>query len=264
MKKQNNNKPADDIWGVEETKPTIESTDEHLEEKVKPAKPIGVNAQEYDLEGLMTDFPTAKELERFVYDETGVVLNLKGRANKLKYQIAMDVLNGVEVDEKFVGNENPYIERAELIPTDPIMDPPARSTSLPPRTQQQNAFYSPTIPHPDEESRMMGKKVHGVFRKYMNGMISYEILGPLEQRPFGEKLDKFGRTRPEVIKWVDPRTGEQVLMREDGTLTPIGKRLRATLQTMKVNKSTAWDVWVDREFVSLNDDAAHNPWDLSK
>ena len=51
----------------------------------------------------MTDFPTAKELERFVYDETGIVLNLKGRANKLKYQVAMDVLNGVEVDQKFIG-----------------------------------------------------------------------------------------------------------------------------------------------------------------
>ena len=111
-------------------------------------------------------------------------------------------------------------------------------------------------------SRMLGKKVHGVFRKYKNGMISYEILGPLEQRPHGEKIDKFGRSRPEVIKWVDPRTGEQVLMREDGTLTPIGKRLRATLQTFKVNKSTQWDVWVDREFVELNDEAAHNPWEI--
>jgi hypothetical protein len=54
------------------------------------------------MEGLMTDFPTAKELERFVYDQTGRVLNLKGRANKLKYQVAMDVLNGLPVDPAFV------------------------------------------------------------------------------------------------------------------------------------------------------------------
>ena len=261
MKKQNNN-PAENIWDsnpVEEQKTII---DEPTETVKKPVKPVGLNALEYDLEGLMTDFPTAKELERFVYDETGIVLNLKGRANKLKYQIAMDVLNGTEVEDKFIGKENPYIERSEMIPTDPIKEPPQRDKTLPPKDQQQNAFYSPVIPHPDEESRMLGKKVHGVFRKYKNGMISYEILGPLEQRPHGEKIDKFGRSRPEVIKWVDPRTGEQVLMREDGTLTPIGKRLRATLQTFKVNKSTQWDVWVDREFVELNDEAAHNPWEI--
>jgi hypothetical protein len=93
-------------------------------------------------------------------------------------------------------------------------------------------------------------------------MISYEILGPLEQRPYGEKIDKFGRTRPEVIKWVDPRTGEQVIMREDGTLTPQGKRLRAMMQTFKVNKSNFWSTWIDREFVSLDDSVATNPWDL--
>ena len=80
----------------------------------------------------------------------------------------------------------------------------------------------------------------------------------------GEKIDKFGRTRPEVIKWVDPRTGEQVIMREDGTLTPQGKRLRAMMQTFKVNNTNQWQVWIDREFVSLNDSVAHNPWDLTK
>ena len=52
----------------------------------------GFVSRDFDLEGLMTDFPTARDLERFVFDETGVVLNLKGRANKLKYQIAMDAL----------------------------------------------------------------------------------------------------------------------------------------------------------------------------
>ena len=42
----------------------------------------------YDFEGLMTDFPTAKDLEKFVFDQTGIVLNLKGRSNKFKYQKA--------------------------------------------------------------------------------------------------------------------------------------------------------------------------------
>ena len=95
-------------------------------------------------------------------------------------------------------------------------------------------------------------------------MITYEVLGPIEPRPFGEKIDKFGRVRPEVIKWYDPRSGEQVVQREDGTLTPTGKKLRGTMQTYRVNKSNQWAVWVDREFISLNEDVAHNPWDLSR
>ena len=228
----------------------------------KPKSPKQLSAIQFDLEGLMTDFPTAKELERFVYDETSIVLNLKGRANKVKYQIAMDVLNGEEIDPVFLGTENPYIDKAELIPTEELKPTPTRSKDLPDRSQQQNAFYSPMIPHPDEDMRAQDKKVQMMFRKYNNGMISYEIMGPLETKPHGEKIDKYGRTRPEIIKWIDPRTGEQTVMREDGTLTPQGKRLRAMMQTFKVNKSNQWDVWIDREFVSLNDGIASNPWDL--
>jgi hypothetical protein len=103
-----------------------------------------------------------------------------------------------------------------------------------------------------------------MFRKYKSGAISYEILGPLEQYAHGEKIDKFGRVRPEIYKWTDPRTGEQTIQREDGTLTPIGRRLRSMMKAMRVNKSSQWDVWIDREFGQLNQDAISNPWDLSK
>jgi len=264
--------PAENIWGddlnpstlqpvTEEVQPTIEET---IQEVKKPTQPISIGAGDFDIDGLMTDFPTATDLERFVYDQTGVVLNLKGRANKLKYQVAMDVLNGETVEEKFIGSDNPYIERTEMVPIDPIKPVPPRDKSLPDQHEVQNTFYTPLIPHPDPDARAQDKKVHMLFRKYKNGMISYEILGPLDQRPHGEKIDKFGRTRPEVIKWVDPRTGEQVIMREDGTLTPQGKRLRATMQTFRVNNSNQWEIWIDREFVSINDNVAHNPWDLNK
>lgn len=269
-KKKTTPSPAlENVWddtfdAKEQFKESIEQEIPDLAKVKKPQAPQSIVHADYDLEGLMTDFPTATDLERFVYDETGIVLSLKGRANKLKYQVAMDVLNGQEVDEKFIGSDNPYIDKTELVPIDPIKEPPARDPSLPDRSEVQNVFYSPVIPHPDEEARAQDKKVHMLFRKYKNGMISYDILGPLEQRPHGEKIDKFGRTRPEVIKWVDPRTGEQVIMREDGTLTPQGKRLRATMQTFKVNNTNQWQVWIDREFVSLNDSVAHNPWDISK
>ena len=88
----------------------------------------------------MSDFPTATELERFVYDVKGVVLALKGRANKLKYQTAMDVLNGLEVDPKFIGDENPYVEKSELVPLDQLKEPAKSDPSIPTRANLQNEF----------------------------------------------------------------------------------------------------------------------------
>jgi hypothetical protein len=238
-------------WGDDATsavEPTPTTT------KKKPIKSITVEKQsmEFDLEGLMTDFPTAKELERFVFDQTGIVLNLKGRANKLKYQTAMDVLNGQDVDPGFLGNDNPYVDKVDMVPVEDLKPVPLRDRTLPDREEIQNLFYSPLVPHPNDDQRARGKKCHCIFRKYKTGQISYEVLGPLEQYAHGEKIDKFGRTRAEIMKWIDPRSGEQLVQREDGTLTPIGRRLRSLMQAMRVNKSSQWDVWIDREFGSLN------------
>jgi hypothetical protein len=262
------NTSTDNVWDDSfDHKATVKETPAKVaktQKQAQPTPPKAIVHSDFDIEGLMTDFPTAKDLERFVFDETGIVLNLKGRANKVKYEVAMNVLNGEEVDLKFIGGDNPYIEKAEMIPEEELKPTPARSKDLPPKGSMQNAFYSPLVPHPDEEQRAQDKKVDMIFRKYDNGMISYEILGPLEQKPFGEKINKYGKTVPEIIKWIDPRTGEQTVMREDGTLTPQGKRLRAMMQTFKVNKSNQWEVWIDREFISVDDSAAHNPWSLDK
>ena len=233
-----------------------------MQEQIKETIQKSSNQIEFDLEGLMTDFPTARDLERFVYDQTGHVLNLKGRANKLKYQVAMDVLNGESVDPVFLGTDNPYLDKAELVPVDALRPIPERSAELPGADDLQNLFVSRFIPHPDPEYRSRGKKVDCLFKKYRNGMISYEILGPLEQQPHGEKIDKFGRIRPEIIRWIDPRTGEQVVVRRDGTLTPIGRNLRALMQKMGVNNSNQWEVWIDREFVNLEGGTLRNPWDV--
>ncbi len=223
---------------------------------------IASSNAEFDIEGLMTDFPTATDLERFVFDQTGVVLNLKGRANKLKYQVAMDVLNGSPVDPKFIGEGNPYLDKTEMVPEEPMKELPPRSPDIPDRSEIQNEFFTAFVPHSDEQYRAQGRKMHCNFRKYRNGVITYEVLGPIEPKPHGEKIDKFGRIRPEIIKWVDPRTGEQIVQREDGTLTPIGRRLRAMMMTFKFNDSNQWVKYVDREFISLDRAAAENPWDL--
>ena len=242
---------------------TVVNPQEVVATPVKAAELTRTTTQQpdFDLEGLMSDFPTATALERFVYDETGTVLNLKGRANRLKYQVAMDVLNGQEVDAKFLGSENPYVDKAEMVPHEELKPIPARDVTLPDHSDIQNTFYTPFIPHPDAEMRAQDRQVGCVFRKYRNGMISYEVLGPLDTRPVGEKVDKFGRVRPEIITWVDPRTGEQVMVRADGSLTPMGRNLRAIMQKFRVNESNAWNVWVDREFAEMESATLSNPWD---
>jgi len=240
-----------------------ETDSERIQRAVQAQRATEPEQPEYDIDGLMTDFPTATELERFVYDQTGHVLNLKGRANKLKYQVAMDVLNGIEVDAKFTGGDNPYVDRSELVPVEDLKPVPDRDPGLPPESEIQNQFYTPFIPHPDPEYRAKNKKVHTVFRKYRNGMISYEVIGPIEPRSIGEKMDKFGRMRPELMSWVDPRTGEQIAVRADGSMTPRGRNLRAIMMTLKVNNTNHWNMWVDRDFISSERGELRNPWDLS-
>jgi hypothetical protein len=256
MKKPSSTTIKDDVWN--DTAPADETidTEQDLPSSVDDLKPQRTRVElEFDLEGLMTDFPTAKELEKFVYDQTGIALNLKGRANKLKYQVAMDVLNGISPGEEFTTKENPYLDKNELIPEEPLPPVPARDAALPPPGEMQNLFHSKFVPHPDPEMRAIDAKVTVCFRKYKNGMISYEIEGPLEKRNWGEKVDKFGRSRPEIVKWLDPRSGEQLMRRQDGSMTYMGQRLKALMQKHRV-----WDRWIDREFVGLAQDIIDNPW----
>ena len=255
------------IWDdavTEDKKPTRKEKSEKVIAAPAAVVPALSNSPEYDIEGLMTDFPTATDLERFVFDETGVVLSLKGRANKLKYQVAMDVLNGEPVEPKYIGEGNPYLDKADMVPEEPMKDLPPRPPEIPPLSEVQNEFFTAFVPHSDPDYHARGVKMHCTFRKYRNGCITYEVLGPIEPKPFGEKIDKFGRMRPEIIKWTDPRTGEQIVQREDGTMTPVGRRLKAMMQTMKYNTTNQWLRYIDRDFISLDQRAAANPWDLDK
>jgi len=245
----------------ESIKPADTAKARQIKHAILADDPQPENPVEYDMEGLMTDFPTAKELERFVYDQTGFVLNLKGRANKLKYQVAMDALNGKPVDPVFIGGDNPYIDKADMIPQEDIGPCPERDPSLPDPDTVQNTFVSRTMPHPNSDLRSQGRMVDCLFKKYRNGMISYEVLGTIDFQPHGEKIDKYGRLRPEIIRVIDPRTGEQVVVRKDGTLTPMGRNLRALMQRMRINNSNFWDAWVDRDFVAMGGGELQNPWD---
>lgn len=214
----------------------------------------------FDLEGLMTDFPTATELQKFVFDQTGIALNLKGRANKLKYQVALDVLNGEEPAPEFVGSDNPYLDRNDIVPVDKLQDAPAPDPELKDAGTEVNTFATRLFPHPDPEFKAQDQNCQVMFRKYSSGVISYEILGPIAQRAVGERLNKYGRNVPEKYIWVDPRTGERIIRRQDGSLTPLGTKLRAFMRRQRMNNSNQWDVWIDRDFVVADDLIIDSPW----
>jgi len=217
----------------------------------------------FDLEGLMSDFPTAGELQKFVFDQTGVVLNLKGRSNKVKYQIALDTLNGKMPPAAVLGNENPYVDKNDIVPLEPLRATPPQPEEIRgqiPVTQ----FQCNIFPHPDKEWAAAGQKCHVMFRKYMDTTITYEIMGPIAQRAIGQRVNKYGKDVPEKYVWVDPRQGEQIIQYATGRITAIGTRLKNFMSKMKVGNKTQWETWIDRDFV-IGGDAAQaldNPWGL--
>jgi len=257
--------PADSTQGEvtgaieppQDDKPQAES--KQARNKVKLST-VDTAEVEFDMEGLMTDFPTATELQKFVYDQTGVVLSLKGRANRVKYQVALDTLNGIIPPPELLGNENPYLDRNELVPEEPLRVLPPPDPEILAAGSVVNRFGTSTFPHPDPEWKAQDQKCQVVFRKYETGMITYEILGPIAQKAVGEKINKFGNRQPEKIVWIDPRQGEQIVRRSNGQLTAIGTRLKAFMSRQKVNKSNQWDTWIDRDFVVVNDSISDNPW----
>lgn len=252
MKKPTN---LDNAWGLE---PEADAKTTKPAAKTR-AKPVEVEPL-FDLEGLMTDFPTAKELEKFVFDQTGYVLNLKGRSNRFKYQTALDVLNGEIPDEALLGKENPYLDKNDLIPVDPMKTIPPLPMDID-GAAIVTRFDSRSFPHPDPDWKAAGQRCDVVFKKYTNNVITYEVLGPISTRPVGTRVNKFGKEVPEKYEWVDPRTGEQVIRNANGMLTPLGTRLRNYMTRLKVNKSNQWDVWIDREFIiGDTNNLSDNPW----
>ena len=215
----------------------------------------------FDLEGLMSDFPTAGELQKFVFDQTGVVLNLKGRANKVKYQIALDVLNGGIPPSAVMGDENPYVDKNDLVPCDPLQTLPLQPEAIRGHVPAAQ-FQCDIFPHPDSEWASTGQKCSVVFRKYIDNTITYEVLGPIAQRAVGSRVNKYGKEVPDKFTWVDPRTGEQIIRFNTGIITPVGSRLKNFMSRLKVGNKTQWDTWIDRDFVIGGNPSAalDNPW----
>ena len=251
MKKPANIKPTtkSSEWDI-----PVEDTLDSITDKTVNVEPL------YDLEGLMTDFPTARDLEKFLFDKTGKALDLKGRSNKFKYQTALDVLNGADPDELLLGTENPYLDKNDLIPVDDLKKLPARPSEV---VGQQcvASFISKTFQHPDSDWAAQGQKCEVVFRKYMNNAITYEIIGPISTRAVGTRVNKFGKEVPEKYEWVDPRQGEQIVRTESGMLTQMGTRLKNRMTKASIGKTNMWEQFIDREFWFGDQNAGiDNPW----
>ena len=211
----------------------------------------------YDIEALKADLPTAKELAQFVFDKTNgaISLDLIGKPKDEQYQVAKNALEGKKVPSDFLTGENPYMDKKDEIPEDPLRVMPSRDPNLPSEDAQVHFFGATNMPHPlDPQS---DKKVYIEFRKYENGLITYTITGPIEQVAVGEKKNRYGQTVPEKYTWIDPRTPELVMRNADGTFTKEGRGLHTYCVGEK--GSGIWSM-IDRDMVTVTAKNIANPW----
>ena len=209
----------------------------------------------YDIEALKLDLPNAKELAQFVYDKTGIALDLIGKPKEDQYMVAKRALEGKNVPQEYVSDDNPYVDKKDLIPEDPMPQLPERDKDLPPVDAQVHFFGATNMPHPlDPQS---DRKVHINFKKYDNGVITFQVMGPLEKQAVGTRINKYGQSVPERYTWLDPRTPETLMRRADGTFTEKGRGL----YTYCVGEKGA-GIWtlIDREQVSISAKNIANPW----
>ena len=209
----------------------------------------------YDIEALKADLPTAKDLAQFVYDKTGISLDLVGKPKEDQYMVARNALEGKKVPADFQTELNPYIDRKELIPVDEMKKIPPRPADLPDEGSRVHFFGATNMPHPTDPQS--DRKVHISFRKYDNGAVTYQVTGPVEQIAVGERINKFGQKQPEKFAWLDPRTEEIMLRRADGTFTEKGRGLYAFCVGEK-----GGGIWtlIDRNVLNIAEKNVTNPW----
>jgi hypothetical protein len=209
----------------------------------------------YDIEALKEDLPKAKELAQFVYDKTGIALDLMGKPKEDQYAVAKNALEGKKIPLDYITEDNPYIDKKDLIPVDDLKPVPPRPADLPPPDAQIHFFGATNMPHPlDPQS---DRKVGINFRKYENGLITFQIMGPLEQQAIGSRINKFGQSVPEKYTWIDPRTEETVMRRPDGTFTEKGRGLHTYCIGEK--GGGIWSL-IDRDMVTVTQKNIANPW----
>jgi hypothetical protein len=209
----------------------------------------------YDIEALKADLPTAKDLAQFVYDKTQIAIDLVGKPKEEQYLVAKNALEGKKIPQEYITDENPYIDRKELIPVDEMKKIPPRPDDLPPESSRVHFFGATNMPHPlDPQS---DRKVMINFWKYDNGMITYQVSGPIEQIAIGSRINKFGQTQPEKYSWLDPRTEEILLRRQDGSFTEKGRGIYSFCIGEK--GAGIWPL-IDKDVITFTEKNIANPW----
>ena len=209
----------------------------------------------YDIEALKADLPTAKDLAQFVYDKTQIAIDLVGKPKEEQYIVAKNALEGKKIPLEYQTDENPYIDRKELIPVDEMKKIPPRPDDLPPESSRVHFFGATNMPHPlDPQS---DRKVMINFWKYDNGMITYQVSGPIEQIAIGSRINKFGQTQPEKYSWLDPRTEEILLRRQDGSFTEKGRGIYSFCIGEK--GAGIWPL-IDKDVITFTEKNIANPW----
>jgi hypothetical protein len=209
----------------------------------------------YDIEALKADLPTAKDLAQFVYDKTQIAIDLVGKPKEEQYLVAKNALEGKKIPQEYMTDENPYIDRKELIPVDEMKKIPPRPDDLPPESSRVHFFGATNMPHPlDPQS---DRKVMINFWKYDNGMITYQVSGPIEQIAIGSRINKFGQTQPEKYAWLDPRTEEILLRRQDGSFTEKGRGIYSFCIGEK--GAGIWPL-IDKDVITFTEKNIANPW----
>jgi len=209
----------------------------------------------YDIEALKADLPTAKDLAQFVYDKTQIAIDLVGKPKEEQYIVAKNALEGKKIPLEYQTDENPYIDRKELIPVDEMKKIPPRPDDLPPESSRVHFFGATNMPHPlDPQS---DRKVMINFWKYDNGMITYQVSGPIEQIAIGSRINKFGQTQPEKYSWLDPRTEEILLKRQDGSFTEKGRGIYSYCIGEK--GAGIWPL-IDKDVITFTEKNIANPW----
>ena len=131
--------------------------------------------------------------------------------------------------------------------------------SLPPEDSQIHFFGATNMPHPlDPQS---DRKVGINFKKYFDGTITYQVMGPLEQVAVGSRINKFGQNVPEKYTWLDPRTEELVMRNPNGTFTKAGQGLYTYLVGEK--GAGIWPL-IDRDIVSATSKNIADPWEIGR
>lgn len=216
----------------------------------------------YTAEGLAEDFANTRELEQFVYEETGHALSLKGKSKIVKYAAALAALESRlgDIPEGIITDRNPFVDSTDMIPMEELKPVPERDPALPPVATQVGYFYTAELPHPDATENESGHMCDAVFKSYKDGSISYEILGPVDQRPIGTRVNKYGQTQAGEIRWSDPRTGEQILQYANGTLSPVGRMLKANLENLNGRGLNAWRQYLNKGLATVDRAVLTNPW----